>query len=205
MTSAIGPQNRIQHVYDFAALDRVGPTDPVHGYPQWYQDKTSLFLDFCSPLTQSELDGGWCLLLPPIPPSAPEVFPDVFSDEHFYWAGGATFDVFGDPQNAAILTLGVEAAFASGPVIWAPMPIFTTSSFFAHPAATKKAAMTITARPTTTLLMGNLPLSRERKFIYHRGTETQRKQWNVENLCFTKQMNPCFCLFSYFSTPCLCG
>ena len=68
--------------------------DPVHGYPQWYQDSTGLILEFCSPTTQAELGdpltgtGGWCLLLPG-DTTVPESFPDVFADEHFYWAAGA--------------------------------------------------------------------------------------------------------------------
>src|SRR5690349_9434553 len=74
-----------------AELKRVGPvnTDPrVGSYPAWYQDKNSLTLEFCNPLNQSEVDGGWCLLLPG-DVTIPENFPTNFFDEHFYYAGDA--------------------------------------------------------------------------------------------------------------------
>jgi hypothetical protein len=101
-----------------AALERVGPTGPF-GYPNWYQDKTGLAMEFCSPLNQSELNGGWCLLLPP-GVSAPEVFPTQFFDEHFYWAAGAgpiNYPLPGGGSSKANLVLGLEGAFATGPVI----------------------------------------------------------------------------------------
>src|SRR5947209_3024228 len=66
-------------------LQRVGPVDNANGYPAWYQDKTGLTLDFCSPKTQAELDGGWCVLLTGDLPSVPEAFPTNFFDEHFYF------------------------------------------------------------------------------------------------------------------------
>jgi hypothetical protein len=99
-----------------AALQRVGPVAPAFGYPTWYQDKSGLTMDFCSPTNAAELSGGWCLILPPIPPAtlpvAPEVFPGQFFNEHFYW--NATV---GGRRTGALLTIGVEAAFAAGPVI----------------------------------------------------------------------------------------
>jgi hypothetical protein len=95
-----------------AALQRVGPVNPTFGYPSWYQDQSGLTLDFCSP-NQSELDGGWCLLLPPAPiATAPEVFPTNFSNEHFYWQVGS-----GGRRTGALLTMSMEAAFRSGPVV----------------------------------------------------------------------------------------
>ncbi|HET8640434.1 MAG TPA: hypothetical protein VFM37_00760, partial [Pseudonocardiaceae bacterium] len=107
-----------------AALERVGPVVPAHGYPAWYQDETGLSLELCDNLTPAELQESWCLLLPGDVPGMPplgaatrELFPDVFSNEHFYWAAHATFDVENDAQNRASLVLGLEAAFASGPVI----------------------------------------------------------------------------------------
>ena len=48
-----------------AALERVGPVNPATGYPDWYQDRTGLMLDFCGPASDlAEYAGGWCLLLP---------------------------------------------------------------------------------------------------------------------------------------------
>jgi len=89
-------------------LARVGPVAPANGYPRWYQDKTGITLEFCSPQSQAELDGGYCLLLPG-DTTFPEVFPSSFADEHFYWAADA---IVGDAR----LILGLEAAFGQGPV-----------------------------------------------------------------------------------------
>ena len=94
-------------------LERVGPTSPTNGFPTWYQDKTGLALEFCQPLNQAELDGGWCLLLPG-DTTVPETFPAPFADEHFFWAGDAAIN---GPNFSARLVLGLEAAFAVGPVI----------------------------------------------------------------------------------------
>jgi hypothetical protein len=99
----------------FAQLERVGPVAPANGYPAWYQDKTGLALEFCQPLNQAELDGGWCLLLP-ADTTAPEVFPTSFSEEHFYWAGNAIVPMPNNGGNA-ILVLGLEGAFGGGPVL----------------------------------------------------------------------------------------
>jgi Bacterial cadherin-like domain len=93
-------------------LGRVGPTSPSTGYPTWYQDKTGITLEFCQPQVQAELDGGWCLILPPSITTVPEILPTNFSPEHFYWAGGATL-----PNLTATLTLSLEGAFANGAVI----------------------------------------------------------------------------------------
>jgi hypothetical protein len=87
------------------------------GYPQWYQDATGVVLEFCSPTNQGELDGGYCLLLPG-DTTVPESFPDRFADEHFYWAADAVgnWSFNGVPGARAALVLGLEAAFAVGPV-----------------------------------------------------------------------------------------
>src|SRR3954470_9932973 len=105
----------------FAQLSRVGPISRSHGYPQWHQDTTRLTLAFCDNLTQAELDGGWCVLLPAdIPGGAPEVFPNNFADEHFYMianAGDRRVAVPGS-ANTVVATFvgGLEGAFAVGPV-----------------------------------------------------------------------------------------
>jgi len=57
-----------------AALERMGPinTSPtVGGFPSWFQDKTGLTMEFCDLTNQSELQGGWCTLIPPTPATAP--------------------------------------------------------------------------------------------------------------------------------------
>lgn len=104
----------------YAELARVGPIG-FGGYPAWYQDKTGLALDFCSPTNVSERDGGWCLLLTADVPVVPEVFPTSFFDEHFYWAASADA---GLPGTKALLTLAHEGAFAVGPVIQGDQIVF---------------------------------------------------------------------------------
>lgn len=73
----------------FAVLQRVGPADPAHGYPQWYQDANGLALEICMPTTQADLTAGVCAILPGPPPdgltTVPEVFPTNWSMEHWYY------------------------------------------------------------------------------------------------------------------------
>jgi hypothetical protein len=112
-------------------LERVGPNSTTHGYPTWYQDKTGLTLEFCTPLNQGELDGGWCLLLPG-DTIAPEVFPSPFFDEHFYFAAGANTT----GAIVARLDLAIEGAFRVGPVIDGDQITFARIRFvFDAPAA----------------------------------------------------------------------
>src|SRR4051812_20690680 len=97
-----------------AALERVGPVsnDPkVGGFPAWYQDTSGLALEFCDPLTASEVDGGWCLLLPG-DVTIPEAFPTNFFDEHFYYAGDAALTPLSGGK--ALLRVAVESAFSTG-------------------------------------------------------------------------------------------
>ena len=54
----------------FATLQRMGPIDhspTVGGFPSWFQDTTGITMEFCDLKTQAELDGGWCVLIPPGP------------------------------------------------------------------------------------------------------------------------------------------
>jgi len=100
----------------YAVLERAGPANnapTVGGFASWYQDKTGITLEFCDPKTQSELDGGWCVLLPG-DAIIPEAFPDNFFDEHFYYSAD---NVMLDPGNGfrARLVLALEAAFGLGP------------------------------------------------------------------------------------------
>ena len=101
-----------------AVLERVGPVSAAPadgGFPSWYQDTTGLALEFCSPMNASEVNGGWCLLLPGDVPVAPEVFPTSFFDEHFYFAATAAVDTLAGGRT--LVVLAEEAAFANGPVV----------------------------------------------------------------------------------------
>jgi len=108
----------------FAQLNRTGPVGAL-GYPEWYQDKTGLTLEFCDNKTQAELEGGWCVLLPPdIPAGAPESrtgAPVNFADEHFYYllsTGANAVAVPGQTGQTTrvLLVAAIEAAFGGGPV-----------------------------------------------------------------------------------------
>lgn len=101
-----------------AALGRVGPTDPIHGFPKWYQDYTGLALKLCAPKTDADLAAGNCMLLPGDVPGGdamPEQFPDHFADEHFWWLG----ENVGTLANGSrvLLVMALEAAFAGGEVL----------------------------------------------------------------------------------------
>jgi hypothetical protein len=95
-----------------AVLERMGPINKsptVGGFPAWYQDKTGITLEFCDPLTDAELNGGWCTVLGGI---LPENFPTNYGPEHFYYAAD------NDMRDPAIglrarLVLAMEAAFAN--------------------------------------------------------------------------------------------
>jgi Big-like domain-containing protein len=107
-------------------LERVGPTDPANGFPKWYQDKTGLTLEFCSPQNGSELDGGWCVLFTG-DTTAPESFPGSFADEHFYYVADAGDRRVPNPNGGtllAFLRIGLEGAFANGPVVNGDQMVF---------------------------------------------------------------------------------
>jgi len=100
-----------------AVLERVGPvsTDPsVGGFPSWYQDTTGISMQFCNPRNDSELAGGWCLLLPGNVNAIPEVFPSNFFIEHFYYAATALMDHPTAGGAKSLLVLAQEASFANG-------------------------------------------------------------------------------------------
>jgi hypothetical protein len=115
-----------------AVLERVGPTVQANGYPAWYQDTTGLSLEFCSPLNQGELDGGYCLLLPGDVTAVPEVFPGSFFDEHFYWASGALMTTAASAK--AGLTLALEGAFGgTGATVPGQQVVFTRIRVLLNP------------------------------------------------------------------------
>jgi VCBS repeat-containing protein len=98
-----------------ATLERVGPVNPaptVGGFPAWYQDTTGLAVEFCDPTNQSEVDGGWCVVLP-TDVNIPESFPTNFFDEHFYF--DSTASIAPASGGKALLVMALEAAFSIGP------------------------------------------------------------------------------------------
>ena len=130
-----------------AVLERVGPVsqDPsIGGFPTWYQDTTGIAMQFCGPKNAAEVSGGWCLLLGPQVPVVPEVFPNQFFIEHFYWAANATLISNGGSRMKMVI--GQEASFANGfnvipgdnvafgriRVILTPVPVTGTYRFI-HP------------------------------------------------------------------------
>jgi hypothetical protein len=115
----------------FAVLQRMGPVDhspSVGGFPSWFQDTTGVTMEFCDLKTQSELDGGWCVLIAP-GPVFPESFPNNFFNEHFYYDADNTLL---DPNSGfkARLIIALEAAFATGPVIDGDQMTFARTRLF---------------------------------------------------------------------------
>src|SRR4029077_2682292 len=86
-------------------LSRVGPVDPVHGFPQYYMDSKGTALAPCLNFTCDP-----ALALPD--PAAPVVFPTNFPDEffHFRAIAGITSGTL-----KAVLVLAVDGAFINGP------------------------------------------------------------------------------------------
>jgi Bacterial Ig domain len=111
----------------YAVLERVGP-NLANGFPAWYQDRTGLSTEFCSPSNASELAGGWCVLFTG-DTVAPEVFPTAFADEHFYYAADALDRRVPNPAVPgstllAFLRIGLEGAFLNGPVVNGDQMVF---------------------------------------------------------------------------------
>ncbi len=110
-----------------AVLQRMGPVDPANGFPVWYQDTNGLALEICTPANLTDFNAGVCPVLPgDIPQQAdgstllPEVFPNNYSHEHFYYMVNAQVPTAGlDPKTGAVapaqgaLTFvgGIEATF----------------------------------------------------------------------------------------------
>jgi len=111
-----------------SGFHRAGPLNPNYQFPEWYQDKSGVALEFGTPLTSTELAGGWVLLLTP-DTVAPETYvypranPSTFFDEHFYWHCAVVdtavpVPVTVDPAGVTrvLVEFSLEAAFASGPL-----------------------------------------------------------------------------------------
>jgi hypothetical protein len=104
-----------------AALERVGPNNPdprVGSYPAWYQDTTGLALEFCDPLNQAEVEGGWCLVLPG-DVAIPEVFPTNFFDEHFYYAADAGVTTAAGENGLLVIALEAAGNVPGGQAVFA--------------------------------------------------------------------------------------
>lgn len=102
---------------------RVGPVDPVLGFPLWYEDSTGLRFELCDDLTNCFFD---------IPdPTQPLSVPDNFPDEAFYWAAEAHIDSGpADTGLKAILVMAREAAFFNGPAAAGEQIVFSRTRFY---------------------------------------------------------------------------
>jgi hypothetical protein len=102
-----------------ALLSAVGPTDPVNGFPLWYQDGNTQSLDLCLNQTPS-VPGGpgtfMCNLLPDaaFDPNVAIAFPTNFPQESFYFAADARIST--QQATKATYRAAVQAGFALGPV-----------------------------------------------------------------------------------------
>ncbi len=100
-------------------LTASGPVNAEYGFPSWYSDSAGVRLEPC-------LDGDnpLCGFLPGDLPDAnsPIAFPDNFPEEFFYHlvSGNLTLPNGGK----AVLTLGLEAAFAQGPAAQGDQVVF---------------------------------------------------------------------------------
>ena len=106
-------------------LTAVGPTDPVHGFPLWYEDSDGTRLELGLDPNDANLPA---LELPT--PGAPVVFPNGgpgnFPDEAFYFIAEAEMLVGGPAGSArARLILALEAAFGgTGAVVDGQQMVF---------------------------------------------------------------------------------
>src|SRR3989442_7251529 len=84
-----------------------GPVDPVHGFPQYYQDSTGLALQPCLDLV--------CDPALPVPdPTLPVSFPNNFPDEFFYSRVINTMTV---GTMKVVYVAALEGSFANGVVV----------------------------------------------------------------------------------------
>ena len=111
----------------YAVLQRVGPVDPAHGFPAWYQDRNGIALELCtinSPdptISALLVNSGQCAIVnAPVPigiQAGPEVFPDNFATEHFYTLVRGTMSTAGvagiNGNPRAVITMALEASFAT--------------------------------------------------------------------------------------------
>ena len=93
-----------------------GPIDPVHGFPQYYQDSTGLALQPCLDAVCAG-PGGFVLPNPALPLS----FPGNFPDEFFYHRAIASMN--GPNGETFILVLGLTGSFSNGVPADGPLPV----------------------------------------------------------------------------------
>jgi hypothetical protein len=94
-------------------LARVGPLDPVTGFPRWYEDTNGLKLGMCD-------DPNFCFFVAP-DPLRPVKFPAFdgdptanFPDEFFYYALNGSLNGVNGARGTLVIAL--EGAFAGGAV-----------------------------------------------------------------------------------------
>ncbi|WP_139318574.1 hypothetical protein [Kocuria sp. CNJ-770] len=89
-------------------LTAVGPVSSKYGFPAWYEDRTGTRLELCDDGTNP-----LCGLAPEegFDPEQPLALPGNFPHEIFYMLAGSELDLPGG--GSAVLTLGLEAAFAN--------------------------------------------------------------------------------------------
>jgi len=92
----------------------VGPINPVHGFPDYYQDSTGLALQPCLSVA---CDPAFALPNP----NAPLSFPDNFPDEIFYSRAISTMTV--GPMKVTYVA-ALEGAFANGPPVPGDQVVF---------------------------------------------------------------------------------
>ncbi len=93
-------------------LVEVGPIHPEYGFPTWYKDANGQILELC-------LNPAYCGFVPGDIPdaNAPIAMPGNFPEEAFYWLSEALM-LGATPGNGnAIITMGLEAAFANNAAI----------------------------------------------------------------------------------------
>jgi len=115
-----------------------GPVDAANGYPTFYQDRAGLALAQClvtpdDPANPVVDPCGLAGTLPAGDGSA-IVFPSNFPEEFFYWRGvgritGIGVAAGGKGGGRADLTMGVEGAFANGPVVPGQQVVFSRFRF----------------------------------------------------------------------------
>ncbi len=90
-------------------IQGVGPADPYHGFPRWYEDSTGVRVELCH-----DVDAR--CILPPFDTTIPSRFPENFPDESFYWTAGNTLAI--STGGTIRAEYAIEAAFILGD----PMP-----------------------------------------------------------------------------------
>jgi Fibronectin type III domain len=99
-------------------LNAVGPVNTVHGFPSWYQDSNNTRIEPCL-----DQDNPMCGFLPgDVPAAGPITFPTNFPEEFFYQLVDSTLTL--PAGGKAVLTLGLEGAFANGGAVAGDQQVF---------------------------------------------------------------------------------